>query len=72
MGTRNKALKKEMSAVSKEITLQQKGYNRYIKAANKVGLSSKYKKLVQNGAIDIDGIKDEKLQKKIKQYQEWY
>lgn len=72
MGTRNKALKKEMSAVSKEITLQQKGYNRYIKAANKVGLSSKYKKLVQSGAIDIDGIKDEKLQKKISQYQEWY
>lgn len=70
--TRNKALKKEMSAVSKEITLQEKGYNRYIKAANKVGLSGKYKKLVQNGAIDIDGIKDEKLQKKIKQYQEWY
>ena len=72
LGTRNKALKDEMSTVTKEISTQEKAYNYYIKKANSLGLSKKYKTLAQNGAIDIDKIKNKKLKEKIKQYQEWY
>ena len=59
--TRNTKLRKEYSLVNKEISLQQKAYTRYMKEANSVGLSSKYKKLVQNGKIDISTITDDGL-----------
>ena len=45
--------------------------DRYIKEAESVGLSDTYKKKVQDGTIDIQTIKDEKLAEKIKEYQEW-
>lgn len=68
---RNRALTQSINQTRKEIDLQWQGYNRYIQQANKVGLSDKYKKLVQNGKIDIETIKNEKLAEKIKEYQEW-
>ena len=68
---RNANLKSEIANVTTEITKQQQGYNRYIKQANKVGLSSGWKKKVQNGTIDISTVKDEKLAEKIKEYQQW-
>ena len=60
--TRNTKLRKEYSMVRKEISLQEKAYTRYMKEANSVGLSKKYKKLVQNGKISSatstdDGLK---------------
>ena len=70
--TRNNKLKSEYSMIGKEITMQQKAYARYKKEANSVGLSSKYKKAVQKGTINISKIKDEKLAQKIKDYQTWY
>lgn len=69
---RGNAVKKEITAINNELEVQKKAYDYYIKQANKVGLSAAYKKKVQNGAIDIDSIKDDKLKKKIKDYQEWY
>ncbi|MCC8051536.1 MAG: phage tail tape measure protein [Clostridiales bacterium] len=70
--TRNTALKDEINKVSEEIETQQAAYQRYIKEANSVGLSSKYKKMVQNGTIDISTITDEDLYDKIQEYQELY
>lgn len=70
--TRNTALTKELSKVNNEITIQQQAYDRYIKQANSVGLSSKYKTLVQNGKIDIETITDENLKEKIDEYTTWY
>ena len=70
--TRNKKLADEMSLVNEEIDVQNAAYNRYMQEANDVGLSSKYKKLVKEGKIDIQTIKDEDLAEKIKKYQEWY
>lgn len=70
--TRNKKLKSEYSKIGEEIKLQQKAYDYYIKQANKVGLSSSYKKKVQKGAIDIDTIKNEKLKEQIQEYQDLY
>lgn len=71
-GTRNSALKSQISEISKEIDLQSKGYNRYIQQANSVKLDSKWKKKVREGKIDINTVKDKKLAEKIKEYQEWY
>lgn len=71
-GTRNSALKSQISEISKEIDLQSKGYDRYIKQANSVGLSASWAKKVRDGKVDIDTIKDENLKDKIKEYQEWY
>lgn len=70
--TRNSAISKEISSVNKEIKLQKKAYTHYIKEANSVGLSSTYKKKVQNGTIDIQSIKSESTREKISEYQEWY
>lgn len=71
-GTRNSALKSQISEISKEIDLQSKGYDRYIKQANSVGLSASWAKKVRDGKVDIDTVKDENLKDKIKEYQEWY
>ena len=69
---RNKSLKQEMSEIEKEIILQQQGYERYMQQANSVGLSSAWKKKVQNGEVDIDKVTNESTAEKIKEYQEWY
>lgn len=71
-GARNSALKSQISEISKEIDLQSKGYDRYIKQANSVGLSASWAKKVRDGKVDIDTVKDENLKDKIKEYQEWY
>ena len=68
---RNKALTKEIKAVSDEIAIQQAGYKRYLKEAESIGLSETYAKKVREGTIDIQKITDEKLKKKIDEYQQW-
>lgn len=70
--SRNNALTKEISKVGDEIGLQQKAYDKYMAAANGVGLSSSWAKKVRNGEIDINTIKDEALAEKIKSYQDYY
>ena len=70
--SRNSDLKKEISKISDEIDIQQKGYDYYLKKAESENLSSAYKKLVRDGAIKIDTIKDEDLAEHIKNYQIWY
>lgn len=69
--SRNNALNKQLETVTKEISAQQKAYNAYMSKANSVGLSSEWKKKVQNGSYNISTVKDENLSKKIKEYQEW-
>lgn len=69
---RNFNLKKEIGMVSDEIKIQQDGYDRYMKQANSVGLSSDWAKKVREGKIDIEKITDEDLNDKIKEYQQWY
>lgn len=69
---RNKALTSEIKAINQEIDSQNKGYKRYIKEANSVGLSRGWRKKVRKGEVDIETIKDEKLAKKIEDYQTWY
>lgn len=71
-GTRNKKIRSEISSITSEIKLQQSAYNKYIKKAASVGLDKKWKKKVKNGSLNISEIKDEKLAKKIKSFQEWY
>lgn len=68
----NKAVDTAMTAVKSEKNVNQQAYNKYMQKANSVGLSSTYKKKVQNGQINIQTIKDEKLKEKIDEYQKWY
>ena len=70
--SRNKALTDELSKVGDEIDLQEKAYDKYIAAANATGLSSSWKKKVQNGTLDFSTVKDESLAEKIKDYQTYY
>lgn len=70
--SRNTALTKEIGKVGSEINLQQQAYNRYMKEASSVGLSSSWAKKVRDGAIDISTIKDEALKEKIDNYKNWY
>lgn len=67
---RNTALKNQISAVSDEIDIQKKAYDRYIAQANAVDLKSSLKKKVRNGTIDINAY-GEKTREKIEEYQKW-
>lgn len=69
---RNTALANEIKKITSEINARRVAYETYMAAANSVGLSSKWKKKVQNGAFSIDEIKSEKTREKIKLYQEYY
>ena len=70
--SRNKALASSLSKVSDEITIQQQAYNRYLKQANKVGLSAAWAEKVRNGKINIEDVKNESLWKKIEEYRKWW
>ncbi len=69
--TRLSATSKEISSVNSEISLQTKAYNRYLKQANSVKLSSDLKKKVQNGTIDITKYKGGTADL-IEEYKKWY
>ncbi len=69
---RNTSLVSEMSKVRDEINLQQQAYQAYMKAANSVGLSDTYKKLIQNGGLRIENIQDDTLKQQISDYQNFY
>ena len=60
----------ELSAMRRELEIQQAGYDRYMQQANSVGLSSDLQERVLNGAIDINEY-DEDTAKLISDYQEW-
>ena len=68
---RNMALVAQMSKTREEIGLQQAAYLRYMQEAESVGLSSYWKNLAKNGALDISTISDENLAEQISTYQEY-
>ena len=85
--SRNTNLTEELKKVNKEITVQNKGYDRYIKEARTVSSDAKKNakkegftktkwnsltKKVRDGSIDISTIKNEKLAERIKEYQQWW
>lgn len=69
---RNKALTESINKTKEAINLQNQAYQAYIREANAVGLSDTYKRLVQNGSMDISVIKDDSLADKITKYQDYY
>lgn len=69
---RNSAVTSELSAVTKEISLQQSAYQKYMELANGSGLSDVYKNLVQNGSLSVEDIADDTLKEQIKTYQDYY
>lgn len=71
-GERNNNVKAGITAVNKEIKLQEKALKEYTKEANSIDLASKWKKKVRNGTIDISTITNEEVAEKIKKYQEYY
>ena len=66
------SFKKVMSSINKEIKANEKAADKYMKKAEKVGLSSKYKEKIKNGSMNIDEVTNEKTKEKIKKYQEYY
>lgn len=70
--TRNNALKDQISATTSEISIQQQAYERYIQAANAVGLSEDYAAKIRDGLIDLETITDETLNDSISKYQDYY
>lgn len=62
---------KAMSTIRSNLTTLQSAYNRYIKEANSVGLSSSWASKVRDGSINIETITDESLMDKINEYQQW-
>lgn len=69
---KSQALVEQIDLINQEIELQQKAYDAYMAKAESVGLSDKYKNLIQNGDLNIEDITDKELQKAIDSYTEWY
>lgn len=69
---RTSALNSQIAETRNEIDLQQRAYDRYMKAANGVGLDASWAQKVRDGKIDIELVTDENLKEKIDQYQQWY
>ena len=69
---RTEALNEQIAQTRNEIDLQQRAYDRYMKAANDVGLDAGWAQKVRDGKVDVELITDENVADKVKQYQEWY
>lgn len=69
---RTSALNEQIAQTRNEIDLQQRAYDRYMKAAAETGLSADWINKIQNGKVDIELVTDENLKDKIDQYQQWY
>lgn len=69
--TRLEATTENLVSTSKDIDLQGKAYDRYIKEANSVGLDAGIAEKVRNGEIDINSY-NEDTRKKIEEYKKWY
>lgn len=69
---RTSALNEQIAQTRNEIDLQQRAYDRYMKAAAETGLSADWVNKIQNGKVDVELITDENVADKVKQYQEWY
>lgn len=69
---RTSALNNQIAQTRNEIDLQQRAYDRYMKAANDVGLDAGWAQKVRDGKVDVELITDENVADKVKQYQEWY
>lgn len=61
-----------MNTIRTDLNTLQQAYNRYMKEAENVDLSDSWKRIVQNGKIDITTITDENLADQIKKYQEYF
>lgn len=71
LNIRLEASRNQISAITKELDVQQRGYERYMSAADAVGLPDTLKSLVQSGAIDISQY-DKDTKKLIDDYKELY
>lgn len=71
LGKRLSTSKDAISEITKEIELQQKAADRYLKEAESVGLSDDLAKLVREGTVDITEY-DEETAKLINEYKQWY
>ena len=69
---RNTELANAISKTQEAIDLQSQAYSKYMQQADSVGLPDTWKKLVENGSLDIESIADETLKDKINEYQTWY
>ena len=68
---KNWAINNQIKSGRQEIAGQQSALNYYEQKMAKSKLKPKYKNLVDNGAIDIQTVHNERLGKKIEQYQQW-
>ena len=71
LGKRLSTSKDAIAEITKEIELQQKAADRYMKEAESVGLSDDLAKLVREGTVDISEY-DEETAKLINEYKQWY
>ena len=69
---KNAAVNKAITANQDELNANQNAYAYYQQKANQVGLSTKYRTLIETGSLNIEDITDEALSTKIDEYQEWY
>ena len=69
---KNSMINRVIKSTDNEITQSQKAYQAYMKKANSVGLSKKYRDMIQNGKLSVETLTDEGVSDKIDQYMEWY
>lgn len=68
---KNAMINRAVKSTDREINQNERAYQAYMKKANSVGLGLNYVRKIQNGALSIEDITNEKLADKIDDYQEW-
>lgn len=69
---KNAMINRAVKSTDREINQNERAYQAYMKKANSVGLGLNYVRKIQNGALSIEDITNEKLADKIDDYQELY
>jgi len=71
LATRLSATNDEIGEISKKISIEQQGYDRYMQQANSVKLTDATKQKIMDGTIDITQYSDSQ-KKRIDEFKKWY
>ena len=69
---KNAQINDSIKLISKRTSYYEKAYKLYMEKADSVGLMDYYKSKVQSGLWELEEITNDKLERQIKNYSEWY
>lgn len=65
-------VQRQIKSIDKEVSVNKKGEQAYLKKANSLTLSGNWKRRIRSGDYNIDDVTDDTLYKTIQKYQDYY